>query len=99
MTPPAPARRGRVSTRAATPGVLLRLGGARDIALRCRRDLTLRGPRRRGGLGAGLRRRRTADGEIGLELLEALGADALHVLEVLYRLERAVRLAVVDDRL
>ena len=48
----------------------------------------------RGGL-----RRRSRHRELALQLLEALGADPLDVLHLLDRLERAVRLPVVEDRL
>src|SRR5262245_7662979 len=68
--------------------------GGRHFALRRarRRLLCLR-------LDRGLERRGAADGEIGLELLEALCADALDLLQLLDGLERPVRLAIVEDRL
>src|SRR4029079_6464145 len=39
------------------------------------------------------------DGEVGTQLLQAPCANALHVLEIVDRLERTMSFAVVDDRL
>src|SRR5689334_10228556 len=84
-------------------GLRLAGRGALVALARRRRDLALRCARRCSGLRVRLARRfgarRTAHREIGLQLLEALGADALDVLQLLDRLEGSVRLPIVDDRL
>ena len=53
----------------------------------------------RRGCGAGGQLGRAAQAEIALDLVERRVADALDVLDVVDRLERAVGLAVIDDRL
>ena len=83
---------------------------ARDRLRRCRyglafvaatatSPLALRSKPNPASTSAPAARRRCADGELALQLFVALGADALDVLQLLDRLERAVRLPVIDDRL